>query len=158
MSYEQDYQALYDELKAQGWKIYKAYPHGEAELDYYACRTPKHVQHDCICNEKKPLFMAEFWHFYPGIFNNPSVPDQRSASVSISGQIPNDLWPSVKVSCSWEQLLDPKYLDSLDKILSAAYEASYTEALSSFQSSSAAYSAADASYEMSLKENCRANN
>ena len=42
MNYEQEYQALYDALKAQGWKIYKAYPHGEAELDYYACRTPKY--------------------------------------------------------------------------------------------------------------------
>ena len=81
--------------------------------------------------------MAELWHFYPGIFNNPSVPDQRSASVSISGQIPNDLWPYVKVSCSWEQLLDPEYLDSIDKILSAAYDASYVEAISAFQASSA---------------------
>lgn len=153
MSYEQDYQALYDELKAKGWKIYKAYPHGEAELDYYACRTPKYVQHDCICNEKKPLFMAEFWHFYPGLYNNFNIPDSRTAEVSIKGEIPGGLWPVTKVSCTWEQLLDPEYLDSLDKILSAAYDASYAEALSAFQSSRAACSSADASYEMSLKEN-----
>ena len=126
MSNEQLYETLKLQLIDAGWKIYQDGSAKLAELPFYACRKSLFVTRPCELNERPPQLVAKLWHFYPGLFDNFSIPETKTSQLSITGTVPGGRQVKIEVSCPWNDLIIGGDLCYLDRMLSAAYDAAYS--------------------------------